>query len=78
MGELHRARDAKLGREAALKNLSAHLSASPDLRRRLEREGKTVSSSNHPRICTRLEELRGRQEGSGQGMIRSHRATKAS
>ena len=52
MGEVYRARDIRLGRDVAIKVLPAHLSASPDLRQRLEREAKAISSLNHPHICT--------------------------
>ena len=52
MGEVYRARDPRLGREVAIKVLPPHLSSSPDFRARFEREAKTVSSLNHPHICT--------------------------
>ena len=52
MGEVYRARDTRLGRDVAIKVLPEHLSASPDVRARFEREAKTVSSLNHPSICT--------------------------
>ena len=52
MGELYRARDTRLGRDVAIKVLPAHLSANPDLKQRLEREAKAISSLNHPHICT--------------------------
>jgi serine/threonine protein kinase len=52
MGEVYRARDARLGRDVAIKVLPAHLSSNPDLRQRLEREAKAISSLNHPNICT--------------------------
>ena len=52
MGEVYRARDSRLGREVAVKVLPQHLSANPEVRTRFEREAKTVSSLNHPNICT--------------------------
>jgi serine/threonine protein kinase len=52
MGEVYRARDSRLGREVAIKVLPQHLSANPEIRSRFEREAKTVSSLNHPNICT--------------------------
>ncbi len=52
MGEVYRARDTRLGREVAVKVLPEHLSANEDVRARFEREAKTVSSLNHPNICT--------------------------
>jgi Tol biopolymer transport system component len=52
MGEVYRARDARLGRDVAIKVLPASLTSSPEVRARFEREAKTVSSLNHPNICT--------------------------
>ncbi len=52
MGEVYRARDPRLGREVAIKVLPQHLSANAEVRARFEREAKTVSSLNHPHICT--------------------------
>jgi eukaryotic-like serine/threonine-protein kinase len=52
MGEVHRAKDTRLGREVAIKVLPQHLSANPEVRARFEREAKTISSLNHPHICT--------------------------
>jgi serine/threonine protein kinase len=52
MGEVYRARDTRLGREVAVKVLPASLSSSPEVRARFEREARTVSSLNHPHICT--------------------------
>ncbi|HEV3511641.1 MAG TPA: protein kinase [Candidatus Sulfotelmatobacter sp.] len=51
MGEVYRARDTRLDRTVAIKVLASNLSASPELRQRLEREGRAISSLNHPNIC---------------------------
>jgi serine/threonine protein kinase len=51
MGEVYRATDTRLDRTVAIKVLSAHLSSSPELKQRLEREARAISSLNHPRIC---------------------------
>ena len=52
MGEVYRARDTRLGREVAIKVLPQHLSFNPELKERFKREARTISSLNHPRICT--------------------------
>ena len=52
MGEVYRARDTRLGRDVAIKVLPQHLSSNSEVRARFEREAKTVSSLNHPGICT--------------------------
>jgi len=52
MGEVYRARDTRLGRDVAIKVLPSHLSSDPDLRQRMEREARSISSLNHPHICT--------------------------
>jgi hypothetical protein len=52
MGEVFRATDSRLGRDVAVKVLPKHLSANPEVCARFEREAKTVSSLNHPHICT--------------------------
>lgn len=52
MGEVYRARDTRLGREVAVKVLPTHLAADSELRQRMEREAKSISSLNHPHICT--------------------------
>jgi eukaryotic-like serine/threonine-protein kinase len=52
MGEVYRARDTRLGRDVAIKVLPEHLSTDPELKLRLEREAKAISSLNHPHICT--------------------------
>src|SRR5947209_600312 len=51
MGEVYKARDTRLERTAAIKVLPSHLSSSPDLRQRFEREAKTISQLSHPHIC---------------------------
>ncbi len=51
MGEVYRARDARLNRDVAIKILPAALSADPERRKRFEREARAVSSLNHPNIC---------------------------
>ena len=52
MGEVYRARDTRLDRIVAIKILSDHLADRAELRDRFEREAKTISSLNHPHICT--------------------------
>jgi len=52
MGEVYRAKDTRLDREVAVKVLPEHLSASPELRHRFEREAKAISALTHPHICT--------------------------
>ena len=52
MGEVYRARDTRLDRDVAIKVLPQHLSSNSEVRARFEREAKTVSSLNHPHICT--------------------------
>jgi hypothetical protein len=51
MGEVYRAKDARLERTVAVKVLPPHLSASPESRQRFEREAKTISQLSHPHIC---------------------------
>jgi serine/threonine protein kinase len=51
MGEVYRARDIRLDRTVAIKVLASHLSSSPELKQRMEREARAISSLNHPNIC---------------------------
>ncbi|MEO7975213.1 MAG: protein kinase, partial [Thermoanaerobaculia bacterium] len=50
MGEVYRARDAKLGREVAIKVLPAHLAQDAEALDRFEREAKAVAALSHPNI----------------------------
>jgi eukaryotic-like serine/threonine-protein kinase len=52
MGEVYRARDTRLDRTVAIKILPEQLSSDPIRKQRFEREAKTISSLNHPHICT--------------------------
>src|ERR1700674_512338 len=51
MGEVYRALDTRLDRTVAIKVLASHLSTSPELKQRMEREARSVSALNHPHIC---------------------------
>lgn len=51
MGEVYRARDTRLDRSVAIKILPSHLSRTPELKGRFEREARTLSSLSHPHIC---------------------------
>ena len=50
MGEVWRARDAKLGRDVAIKVLPAALSADKDRLARFEQEAQAAGALNHPNI----------------------------
>src|SRR5271157_3580496 len=51
MGEVYLARDTRLDRQVAIKVLASHLSSSPELKQRMQREARAISSLNHPHIC---------------------------
>ncbi|HTZ99550.1 MAG TPA: serine/threonine-protein kinase, partial [Candidatus Aquilonibacter sp.] len=51
MGEVYRARDARLNRIVAIKVLPPHL-AGPESCDRFEREARMIAGLNHPHICT--------------------------
>jgi eukaryotic-like serine/threonine-protein kinase len=61
MGEVYRARDTRLDRTVAVKILPSHLSENPEAKLRFDREARTISSLNHPNICT-LHDI-GHQDG---------------
>jgi eukaryotic-like serine/threonine-protein kinase len=51
MGEVYRALDTRLSRTVAVKVLASTLPSSPELKQRMEREARAISSLNHPHIC---------------------------
>ena len=51
MGEVYRARDAKLNRDVAIKVLPELFAADPDRLARFEREAQTLAALNHPGIA---------------------------
>jgi len=52
MGEVHLARDSRLGRDVGLKLLPSDLHKDPERRERLLREARAVAQLNHPNIAT--------------------------
>ena len=52
MGEVYRARDTRLDRTVAIKILPSHLSENAEAKQRFDREARTISSLNHPNVCT--------------------------
>jgi serine/threonine-protein kinase len=51
MGQVYRARDTKLNRDAALKVLPDVFASNPDRVARFEREAQVLASLNHPNIA---------------------------
>jgi serine/threonine protein kinase len=52
MGEVYRARDARLDRDVAIKVIPASVARDPDRVARFEREAKAVAALSHPNILT--------------------------
>jgi serine/threonine-protein kinase len=69
MGEVYKATDTRLDRTVAIKVLPEKVASDPDLRKRFEREAKTISSLSHPNICT-LHDVG--QEGSTDFLVMEH------
>jgi eukaryotic-like serine/threonine-protein kinase len=61
MGDVYRARDTRLGREAAIKILPPAFAADPDRLARFEREARVLASLSHPNIA----HIYGVEEGNG-------------
>ena len=62
MGEVYRARDARLGRDVAIKVVSPAIAADADGLMRFEREARMLASLNHPNIAA----IYGVEDGHGQ------------
>ncbi len=52
MGEVHRARDTRLGRDVAIKTLPASLGLDEERIRRFDQEARAAGTLNHPNILT--------------------------
>src|ERR1043165_5540637 len=61
MGEGYRARDARLGRDVAIKALPAAGGAGPEGLARFQREAEPLASLNHPNVAA----IYGLEEASG-------------
>jgi serine/threonine-protein kinase len=65
MGEVYRAKDARLGRYVAVKVLPANFAGNIDRSARFEREAKVLAGLNHPNIAS----LYGIEEFDGQLLL---------
>ena len=52
MGEVYRARDARLGRDVAIKTLPSGFAADAERLKRFEQEARAASQLSHPNILT--------------------------
>ena len=52
MGEVYRARDAKLGRDVAIKVLPTEMSRDPERLARFDREARTLATLQHPNVAS--------------------------
>src|SRR4051812_36732514 len=55
MGEVYRARDARLERDVAIKVMAAHVASDPEMRARFEMEARAVAALSHPSILSIFE-----------------------
>src|SRR6185436_16101649 len=65
MGQVYQARDAKLGRDVALKVVLEEFLADRDRLLRFEREARVLAALNHPNIAT----LHGMEEADGRHFL---------
>src|SRR5678815_2187077 len=63
MGEVYRARDARLNRDVAIKALQPAVAADPERIARFEREAQLLASLHHPNIAG----IHGLEEATGSG-----------
>jgi len=67
MGEVYRARDARLDRDVAIKVLPDRVGANPDSLARFEREAKAVAALSHPNILS-IHDF-GRHDGTAYAVV---------
>ena len=65
MGAVYRARDAKLGRDVAVKVLLAEVAGNPERLARFQREAQVLASLNHPHIAA----IYGLEESDGMSAL---------
>ena len=65
MGEVYRARDARLQRDVALKILPSVFATDPERLSRFQREAQVLASLNHPHIAA----IYGFEESDGVGAL---------